>query len=227
MSTPTTDDYLVAVYTLESEGQDVIGARLAELLGVKPSTVTVTIQRMIRDGLVVLLPGKRISPTEKGRRQVESLIRRHRLLERWLTDVLGIAWHQCHQDAHRLEHAINDLIANRLSVSMGNPATCPHGNPIPGNSSKSVAGTSLLLSASPLGQKMVIDRISEMSEYIPDLLEYLSAHGLQPGTSLRIKRVETPGELIIIDLCGKEMAVSKRIAEKIWVQLAAAGQVKT
>lgn len=218
MSTPTVEDYLVAIYTLENEDQEVIGARLAEILGVKASTVTATIRRMQRDGLIELRQGKRISPTEKGRLQVQSLIRRHRLVERWLTDILGISWHRCHLDAHRLEHAMSDEIIDRLSQTLGNPATCPHGNPIPGNPAEAEVGKPLLLSEAPPDQALRIQRLSELSEDMPAFLQYLFDHGLEPGASLRVKEVEPFSGLLIVDLGGREVTVSQKIASKIWVR---------
>ncbi len=217
MLTPTIEDYLFVIHTLENESEGAIGARIARLLGVKPSTVTAALRRMERDGLVEFQPGKRIAPTEKGRRQVERLLRRHRLLERWLADVLGVSWHRCHQDAHRLEHGVTDEIADRLSESLGNPATCPHGNPIPGNAGAAEGERLVRLSEAPAGKALVIRRISELNEEDPGILEYFDRHGLLPGATLTIRRMDPVNRLVVVQLSGGELALSRLTAGKIEV----------
>src|SRR5512142_2380894 len=137
MTTPTTEAYLEIVYMMAAEGQPVIGARLAESLHVSRPTVTATLKRLVREHLVKIEDHKDIRLTSKGQATAEHLQRRHRVVERWLTDVLGMDWASSDAEAHHLEHAMSDEVAELLNKHLGYPATCPHGNPIPGNVRKS------------------------------------------------------------------------------------------
>src|SRR5260370_6097257 len=123
--------YLEAIYYIWQEGEGVRSARLADWLSVSRPTVTVAVRRMSREGLVRLNARKDIELTPKGRRMAESIVRRHRIMERWLTDGLGLDWVTADEEAARLEHAVSDVVEKRLYEVLGRPATCPHGNPIP------------------------------------------------------------------------------------------------
>src|SRR5258708_7574107 len=124
--------YLEAIYYIWQEGESVRSARLADWLSVSRPTVTVALRRMSRDGLVRLRASKEIELTAEGRRRATAVVRRHRIMERWLTDVLGLDWVQADEEAARLEHAVSDQVEGRIFESLGRPKTCPHGNPIPG-----------------------------------------------------------------------------------------------
>ncbi len=218
MPSPAAEDYLMAIYALRSEGQRVIGARLAEVLNVKPSSVTAAVRRLQRDGQVTVQSGKTIAFTDQGQKHMEGLIRRHRLAERWLADVLGIGWHECHEEAHRLEHALTARVADRLSRSLGNPSTCPHGSPIPGNPTLRSTGKLLLLSDVSPGEEVTVERVSELMEFRPEFLKYLDDHGLRPGVFVRVADVEAVSGLQMLRLKGKRATVSRDIAEKVWVR---------
>ena len=128
---PPLEEYLEAIWELEEEGVQVIQARLAEHLGHSAPSVSEMVRRLRTDGYVAL-DGRSLSLTDKGRTRAVSVVRKHRLAERLLTDVIGIPWHKTHEEACRWEHVISDEVEERLVVLLGNPATCPHGNPIPG-----------------------------------------------------------------------------------------------
>src|SRR5438552_6780007 len=117
---------------MEVEGETVRSARLADWLGVSRPTVTVALRRMTRDGMVRQTARKEIELTERGREAAAAIVRRHRIMERWLTDSLGLDWVAADEEAARLEHAVSDRVEQRLYESLGRPRTCPHGNPIPG-----------------------------------------------------------------------------------------------
>src|SRR6185503_1224803 len=131
-TTASIEDYLEGIYDLTGSGGPVIGARLARHLKVSPPAVTEALQRMTRDGYLRIGPGKHIVLTKRGRTLAEVMARRHRLLERWLTDILGLDWMDAHEEAHRLEHALSPNVEDRLATMFGMPSTCSHGNPIPG-----------------------------------------------------------------------------------------------
>src|SRR5438045_5628289 len=126
--------YLEAIYYMWAEKEPLRSARLADWLGVSRPTVAVGLRRMTRDGLVRMNGRKEIELTPRGMRSAESIVRRHRIMERWLTDGLGLAWVTADAEAARLEHAVSDVVEQRLYEVLGQPATCPQRNPIPGYS---------------------------------------------------------------------------------------------
>src|SRR3989440_13012543 len=138
-TTASVQDYLAAIYDLHSSGKPVIGARLAKHMGIPAPAVTEAIQRIVRSGYVRVGRGKELSLTPKGHQIAEVMARRHRLLERWLTDTLGLNWTDAHEEAHRLEHAISPRVEDRLAGVLGMPRTRPPGNPIPGMASPTPA----------------------------------------------------------------------------------------
>src|SRR6476469_1758845 len=128
---PPVEEYLEAIYELQEEGTPVIQARLAERLGHAPPSVSEMIGRLRGDGFLDA-EGRALRLTAKGRKRAESVVRKHRLAERLLTDVIGLEWHKTHLEACRWEHVISDEVEALLVKLLDNPTTCPHGNPIPG-----------------------------------------------------------------------------------------------
>src|SRR5437660_10312818 len=122
----TVEDYLLNIYTMSSEGRSVIAARLAETLGVAPPTVTATLHRMTKQGLITVSRQKEVGLTELGLAEAETMVRRHRLAERLLIDILGLDCADVHEEAHRFEHAISPRVEERILPVLGDPATCPH-----------------------------------------------------------------------------------------------------
>lgn len=218
VATATIEEYLEAIYTMVSEGDAPIGARLAERLGVSAPTVTDTLHRMRKQGLVELGTGKEISLTDHGRELAESLIRRHRLSERWLTDVLGLDWSRAHEEACKLEHAISAEVEERLSDSLGRPTTCPHGNPIPGAALEAEAGL-MTLDHVAAGTRVIVERISESAERDVLLLQYLQRRGIQPGSELFVEEVVPAEGPIVLRAQQMTAALGKDAASKIWVRL--------
>ena len=139
-TTPAIQDYLGAIYDLTGGDKPVIGARLARHMHISAPSITEALRRMQREGYVRLAGKKEIRLTTKGKGIAETMARRHRLLERWLTDVLGLDWSRAHEEAHRLEHALSPVVEERLAEQLGMPSTCPHGNPIPGMPAPDPAG---------------------------------------------------------------------------------------
>src|SRR5882757_5346554 len=129
----TVEEYLETIYNMSMEGEIVIGARLAERFRVAAPTVTEMLKRLVRDGYVEMDNKRHIVLTEIGNQAAEAVLRRHRLTERFLVDMLGMQWHQVHEEACRLEHFISGAVEDRVITTLHNPTTCPHGNPIPGS----------------------------------------------------------------------------------------------
>ena len=128
---PPLEEYLETIWELQEEGIPVIQARLAEHMDVSAPSVSEMIRRLKSEGWVDS-EGRSITLTEKGQARAISVVRKHRLAERLLTDIIGLPWHKTHVEACRWEHVISDEVEERIVALLGNPATCPHGNPIPG-----------------------------------------------------------------------------------------------
>jgi len=178
----TIEDYLGSIYLLQREGETVIGARLAERLGVSRPTVTATVQRMERDGLVTVDEHKAISLTPTGLQAAQDVLRRHMLAEWLLHEIIGLPWHQVHEEADRLEHYFSPDAVDRLDSLFEQPATCPHGNPMPG----STPVPAVPLDEVQEGEEVVITRIVEEAELHGDLMAFLEENGLLPGVRLRV-----------------------------------------
>jgi DtxR family Mn-dependent transcriptional regulator len=170
---------------------------------------------MERDGLVSLGSRKEIALTERGRTLAEAIVRRHRIMERWLTDQLGLDWIAADEEAARLEHAVSDRVEQRIYESLGRPTSCPHGNPIPGYAEVDPAEVRL----SELGQgEAVLSRVSEVAEReAPALLGYLNERGLLPGVALRVIEADQVGGMLRLGLGEREVALSRETASRVWV----------
>jgi DtxR family Mn-dependent transcriptional regulator len=208
--------YLEAIYYMWSEGEPLRSARLADWLSVSRPTVTVALRRMTRDGLVRLNARKEIELTAKGRRLAEAIVRRHRIMERWLTDGLGLDWVTADEEAARLEHAVSDVVEKRLYEVLGRPGTCPHGNPIPGYSE--AAPNELKLTNLGVGARASITRVSEVAEReAPLLLAYLHERKLVPGQKIAVLEVDGVGRTLRVRAGGREVTLSQETAGKLWV----------
>ncbi|MBI5304370.1 MAG: metal-dependent transcriptional regulator [Chloroflexi bacterium] len=221
MTTPTVEAYLEIIYMMAVEEQAVIGARLAESLHVSRPTVTATIKRMARDGLVKLNDRKEIAMTPRGQAVAERLQHRHRLVERWLTDVLGFDWAKCDAEAHRLEHAMSEEVAALLNKHLDYPTTCPHGNPIPGNAkSMAPAPKTFQLSGAKVGDKVSVTRISEYAENVAELLDYLGKQGIMPNARLGVDEIAPLRGPLTLRVGARTVAISREVASYVWVKKA-------
>ena len=208
--------YLEAIYYMWSEGEPLRSARLADWLGVSRPTVTIALRRMTRDGMVRMTRTKDIELTPRGMAEAESIVRRHRIMERWLTDGLGLDWVAADEEAARLEHAVSEVVERRLYEALGRPKTCPHGNPIPGHS-KPVAREARL-AGMRAGSSAAITRVSEVAEReAPKLLAYLHDRGLTPGRRVQVAEVDDVGRTLRLRVGTTEVTLSHETAAKLWV----------
>ena len=208
--------YLEAIYYMWSEGETLRSARLADWLNVSRPTVTVALRRMARDGMVRLSARKEIELTPAGLRAAEAIVRRHRIMERWLTDGLGLDWVTADEEAARLEHAVSDVVERRLYEVLGKPKTCPHGNPIPGYSKP--LPKEVRLANLKAGVRAAVSRVSEVAEReAPTLLTYLHERGLTPGRELKVVEVDGVGRTISIRAGKRSVTLSQDTAAKLWV----------
>jgi len=191
----------------------VIGARLASFLGVSAAAVSEMLHRIERDGLVELDGRKEVHLTEKGGVLASHVIRRHRLAERMLTDLLGYEWWKTHEEAERIEHAMSPEMEERLVRVLGDPQTCPHGNPMPGVTPRPTKP----LDQVTRGSTATVERIPDQFEHEPGFLEYLDAQGLRPGVSVRIIDARQ-GEPLRIEIAGAERTIRSDCGQKVWVR---------
>lgn len=214
-----TDDFLTTVFRFMEEGKPVISARLAETLGVSPATAFGTVRRMARDGLIKVSRKKEISLTVAGNKLAEEVIRRHRLAERFLTDVLNFAWHKAYSEAHRLEHGISHEVADSLAALLKNPTTCPHGYPIPGSEgyarTKHVRSHLKSLSEVKEGTTVTVKRVPEEDV---DLLQYLEEHNVSPSWTMKVVDVAHFKGTITLEVDRHEIVISTDTASKIVVK---------
>jgi len=217
IATASVQDYLAAIYDLAGSGRPVIGARLAKHMGISAPAVTESIHRLTRGGYVKVGRGKELSLTPKGREIAEVMARRHRLLERWLTDTLGLNWTDAHEEAHRLEHALSPRVEDRLAELLGMPSTCPHGNPIPGMARPLARVEPFPLAQAREGAVVVVERITEEAEADKNLLEYLWRHDVRPGRRLQITEVAPWAGTITAAGDVHSITLGLPAAAKIWV----------
>lgn len=213
----TIEDYLQSIYSLETEGEKIISARLARWMRVSPPTAWATVQRMQRQGMVEIDAKKTIHLTPHGRELAEHVARRHRLSERFLNDVLGLGWAEAHVQAHQFEHAMTPVIEARIVEMMGNPTTCPHGSPIPGT------GATLDPSWRPLdtfavGNRIRIRFISEELEEDLELLHYLERQNLKPGQEAEVHEKVSSAGLLVLRKDGENISLGMQVAARIRVE---------
>ena len=192
---PAAEDYLETIFELEESGVAPMRARLVERLGVSAPTVSETVARLEREGLLRLDDQRVLRLTDRGRRAATGVMRRHRLAERLLVDVLHVPWHQAHEEAHRLEHAISETLEPYLVKVLGDPGTCPHGNPIPG-SANTVEHSLVALTDLVPGVAATVRRIDEEIEAQPAAMLTLEQERLMPGLPVQVVRVDADGVLL-------------------------------
>lgn len=220
--TATVEEYLETIYNMSAEGELVIGARLAEKFHVAPPTVTEMLKRLVRDGYIAMDQKRQVTLTEAGYTAAEAVLRRHRLTERFLVDMLGMQWHQVHEEACRLEHFISGTVEARVLTSLNFPTTCPHGNPIPGQVPNARTylrdQQAIRLSQAVDGERVKILCISEVVEDEEALILYLHEKGLIPGLELTML---DSSDAAISDCrllaAGQEIHISQAVPAKIWV----------
>jgi DtxR family transcriptional regulator, Mn-dependent transcriptional regulator len=208
--------YLEAIFVLHGEGVTVFPSILADHMGVARPTVTQTVQRMTAAGLVQSQPDKAIELTADGMTRAEAVVRKHRLLERWLTDELGLDWAEAHVEAGRLEHNVSPLVEERLFERLGHPTTCPHGNVIPGSGAVLPVGKPL--SELHAAEQAEVIRIIEQAEEDLELLRFLHRNGLVPGNHVTVIREPGPYEAgIEVQVAGQNVVLDEQVAARVIV----------
>jgi len=210
-ASPATEEYLQAVYTLADEGGQVIGARLAEFLRISPAAVSEMVHRLEREGLLQLDERKEVRLTDSGFSAASRVVRRHRLAERMLVDLLGYEWWKTHEEAERIEHAMSEEMEERLVRVLGDPQTCPHGNPMPGTKPRATRPLERLT----VGERATVERIPDQFEHEPGFLEYLDTQGVRPGVTLEM--IEQRPGLLRVAVNGTARSIRPDCGQKVWM----------
>ncbi len=209
----TIEDYLSLMYVLERDNEPVVGVHLAELLGVTPPTVTNTLKRMSRDGLIVMdKKGTRL--TKIGRESARTVTRRHMLTEWMMAHMLP--WSKLHREAHNLEHAISAEVETALFEELGHPQTCPHGNPFPG-CEEAVASWIPLTETAP-NQKVVIKRVHELAEQNSVLMVFLEGKGIVLNAQAIVLEVLPFNQTVTLEIQGQAVTLGFASARYIFVE---------
>jgi DtxR family Mn-dependent transcriptional regulator len=207
-----TENYLQAIYKLGERGEAVSPTRLAEVMSVSVATAVGTVKRLTRQEMVQAASNKEVSLTVKGREVAESVVRRHRLAERMLIEMLGLEWYKAHREAHRLEHAISPDVERKLVEALGFPETNPYGLPIPGYNSSPVKLRPLAEGAQ--GESVMVSQVPE--EDI-QLLTYFDQINVKPGAEILVKESAPYKGTVTIEVAGEEVVLGLEVARKIQV----------
>jgi DtxR family transcriptional regulator, iron-dependent repressor len=211
---PAFEEYCEAIFELAEDDVDVIQARIADRLQVSRPAVSEMMRRLEHEGLIDTDGG--IALTARGRTLAETVVRRHRLAERFLTDVLELSWAEAHHEAGKWEHVMSPSVESAMARLLGNPTTCPHGNPIPGTDY--VEPEASPLASVDVGNRFTISRIPEELEFTPGLLEFLEASELVPGTNGTVTAVSPDGTLTV-EIGGHHVGVGAFASARILVSV--------
>ena len=208
------EEYLEAVYRLEHEGPGVTTSGLASMLGVAPASVSGMLKKLDKDGYVEYVARGEAKLTRKGLEVGARVLRRHRLAERLLTDVLGMSWDEVHHEACMLEHAISQRVEDRLVELLGHPETCPHGHPVPPRDLSIPVRRGVPLAQIDEGRSAVV---SGVTDEVPEILRYLGEVGLRPGAPVRIVEKAPLGGPVTVEIGNARHAISLELARMIIV----------
>jgi DtxR family Mn-dependent transcriptional regulator len=205
-------EYCEAIFELREDDVEVIQARIADRIGISRPAVSEMIRRMEAEGLVEMNGAIRL--TAKGLRLAESVVRRHRLAERFLTDILGLSWADAHKEAGKWEHVMSDAVEEAMDRLLGAPTTCPHGNPIPGSDYH--APDAITLAALAVGGQFTVSRIPEELEFTPGLLEFLEDAALTPGVRGTVT-ASSPDGTTTVEIGGRHVGIGAFASTRILV----------
>lgn len=221
--TRAAENYLLSIYRVQEQGLRVTHHNLvdqlkrtpaSEGLGTSLPSVAGMLRRMEREGLIQFGDDREIELTVTGRMLAERMVRRHRLAERMVVDLLGLDLHKAHVEAHRLEHAISDDLEDLIRQKLGDPTTCPFGHPIPGAAYKPRYRDTSRLDSVPPGTTVIIDRIPFEDQ---QLLEYLCSRGVLPGVKVRVEENAPYRGVVTLRLGEGQVVLGLEVAGRIWV----------
>lgn len=195
--TSTVEAYLEAIFELQEVGERVSQARLARWFGVSPPATSEVVHRMEKLGLIDFEDDRSIALTQEGHRVAEEMAGRHRMIERYLVDILGVPWHLADGECRKIEPGISEVVEERMRAALGPVDRCPHGNPIPG-SGVGLVKELTALDRCEAGTRVTVDRIREDLELDLDMLRYLEEHKLLPGATLEVSDRDPEGAVTVV-----------------------------
>jgi len=214
---PAFEEYCECIYEMREDNAEIIQARLAERLNVSRASVSEMVKRMEAAGLLKV-DSTHLALSASGEELANQIVRRHRLAERFLTDVIGLPWARAHHEACKWEHIISDDVEQGLARLLGNPSTCPHGNPIPGSPSTGVAVTPLAQVA--VGARFTLVRIPEEVEERDGALEQLELHRIVPGSECTLRdRQSGSARLTVHDVVDRDATLDDFVSARLLVTL--------
>ncbi len=208
-ATVAEEEYLQIMFWLQEAGLPITGANIARAMQLSAPTVHEMIGRLERDGYVERLSDKSLAFTADGRDHATAIVRRHRLIERFLTDILGVPWDEVHEEAERLEHAMSPVLEERMLAAIGDAKTCPHGHPIIEGAREQGA----LLADVESGASVHVLRFENEAE---EILHYLKAAGLRPGLDGTLERSDE--QEVVVSSDDGQHVVSRSVAETVSVR---------
>lgn len=217
----TVENYLKAIYmaqSAESEGNELVPmGQLAHGLGVVPGTATTMVKALAESGLVTYEPYAGVRLTVSGLKLAALVLRRHRLMELFLVQVLGMSWDEVHEEAERLEHAASDRLIDRIDAMLGQPSTDPHGDPIPDSNGAVSARDYPTLLTCPVGAPVVVTRVTDQDA---EFLRFLESSDLKPGQTVRVEvRSSTADQVVVRGKNDRQIMIGMRAAAKLQVAL--------
>ena len=210
--TRSVEDYLKAIYRLSGAAQPASTSEIAELLGLSAPSVSGMIRRLSEQGLLEHLPYRGVQLTAAGRRIALRMVRRHRVIEAYLVEFLGLTWDSVHDEAERLEHAVSDALIERMARALGNPRFDPHGDPIPSPDGSIDELVYTPLTEVPLGELVEIRRVDTSQ---PDRLRFLEQKGLKPGVRVIVAERQPFRGPLTLKLAGQDQLIGPELAEQL------------
>jgi DtxR family Mn-dependent transcriptional regulator len=217
-SSHASQDYLAAIYEMAEEGIPTVQAAVARWMGVSPASVSEAVKRLRRDGLVNV-DGRELRFTAEGEEAATKIVRRHRLAERFLINVVGLPWHKAHQEAEAWEKVISDDVEERIVALLDDPGTCPHGNPIPGSAHAVDHSALEPLKARQPGDRVVLERLTEDLELDLGVMRYFEDNGLMPGAEITVVGIAPDGTQTL-DVAGRRVGLGADLTDNLWVRAA-------
>jgi DtxR family Mn-dependent transcriptional regulator len=212
-------EYLEALYEMAEEGISTQQARLAEWLGVTPASVSEAVKRLTARGLISTDDRRRIQLTRQGDALARTLVRRHRLAERFLVEIVGLPWHRAHEEASNWGRIVSDEVEARFVELLGDPATCVHGNPIPGSSHVVDQADLHPLQEIAPGETVRLERLTEDLELDLAVMLFFEESGLMPGAEITVVAVAPDGTRTL-EVAGEKVALGEHLADNLWVRSA-------
>jgi DtxR family Mn-dependent transcriptional regulator len=210
-------EYLEALYEMDEEGIPTLQARLAEWLDITPASVSEAVKRLSQRGMIKTGGDRRIRFTAQGKGLARALVRRHRLAERFLVEVVGLPWHLAHEEATEWGPVISDPVEERIVALLDDPPTCVHGNPIPGSTHPVDQSDLEPLDRIEPGTRVTLERLTEDLELDLDVMRFFEESGLMPGAAISVLSAAPDGTLTL-EVGGERVGLGSHLADNLWVR---------